>query len=395
MLTDAQLNKLLTDSESDRIERTLSTKDMDKFAQAICAFSNDMPGHKTPGYLFIGVNDKGEVIGLQVTDKLLLDLAAIRSDGNIQPLPTMHVYKKTISGKNIVVIEVLPSDLPPVRYRGRTYIRIGPRRAIASEQEERLLSERRALLTKTFDARACIGSTLDDLELDIFLSTYRKYAIAPEILEANHRDIKVQLASLRFFDLEKDCPTHAGILLFGKNPLYYLPSAYVQFVRFGGDSPSGAVLDEKVLSGDLLTLLRKLIDLLPLYIKQPLVYINSLQEESRPDYPLVALRELLMNAVMHRSYEASAPIRLYWYDDRVEIQNPGGLYGEATPENFPKQNTYRNLVIAEAMKTLGYVNRYGVGVISAKKALLDNKNPPAEFQIDDPHYLAITVWSRR
>src|SRR5579862_2712303 len=97
MLTDAQLKKLLTDPESDKIERTLSTKDTDKFAEAICAFSNDMPNHKTPGYLLIGVNDKGEVIGLQVTDKLLLDLAAIRSDGNIQPLPTMSVYKKTIA----------------------------------------------------------------------------------------------------------------------------------------------------------------------------------------------------------------------------------------------------------------------------------------------------------
>ena len=58
------------------------------------------------------------------------------------------------------------------------------------------------------------------------------------------------------------------------------------------------------------------------------------------DYPLVALRELMMNAVLHRSYEATAPVRIYWFSDRVEIQNPGGLYGVASPENFPRQNSY-------------------------------------------------------
>ena len=75
-----------------------------------------------------------------------------------------------------------------------------------------------------------------------------------------------------------------------------------------------------------------------------------------PDYPEWALRELLTNAVMHRNYDSNAPIRFYAFSDHIEIQNPGGLYGEATPENFPTRNDYRNPVIAEAMKSLGFVN---------------------------------------
>jgi ATP-dependent DNA helicase RecG len=102
------LNELLTNLESDRVERTLSTKNTDKFAEAICAFSNDIAAHKAPGYLFIGVDDKGVITGTSVTDKLLRDLSAIRSDGNIQPMPKMTVHKKTIRDKDIVVIEVLP-----------------------------------------------------------------------------------------------------------------------------------------------------------------------------------------------------------------------------------------------------------------------------------------------
>ena len=56
-----------------------------------------------------------------------------------------------------------------------------------------------------------------------------------------------------------------------------------------------------------------------------------------------------MNAIMHRLYESTSPVRFYWFSDRIEVQNPGGLFGEATPENFPRQNSYRNPVIAEAM----------------------------------------------
>lgn len=95
-----------------------------------------------------------------------------------------------------------------------------------------------------------------------------------------------------------------------------------------------------------------------------------------------------MNAVMHRDYEATAPIRFYWFADRIEIQNPGSLYGEASRENFPRQNAYRNPVVAEAMKTLGYVNRYGSGVERAQEAPKTNGNPPAAFCFEDTYFLA-------
>jgi ATP-dependent DNA helicase RecG len=115
-----------------------------------------------------------------------------------------------------------------------------------------------------------------------------------------------------------------------------------------------------------------------------------MRERNQDDYPVVAVKELLMNAVVHRSYETSAPIRFYWFSDRIEIQNPGGLYGEATPENFPRQNTYRNPVLAEAMKVLGYVNKFGRGVLRAREALAENGSPPPEFGFE-PHYFLATI----
>lgn len=84
---------MLSDTESYNIKRTESTGNMDEFCQAICAFSNDTSGSGKNGYLIIGAKDNGELSGLQVDDKLLLQIANIRTDGNILPQPIMTVEK--------------------------------------------------------------------------------------------------------------------------------------------------------------------------------------------------------------------------------------------------------------------------------------------------------------
>jgi ATP-dependent DNA helicase RecG len=100
-----------------------------------------------------------------------------------------------------------------------------------------------------------------------------------------------------------------------------------------------------------------------------------------------------MNAVLHRSYELPQPVRFYEYADRIEIQNPGPLYGLARAENFPVQTSYRNPVLAEAMKTLGAVNRFGRGVARAQAALEKNGSQPAEFVFGE-HHFGVTIRRR-
>lgn len=97
------------------------------------------------------------------------------------------------------------------------------------------------------------------------------------------------------------------------------------------------------------------------------------------DYPKWTVRELVMNAIMHRDYEGNAPIKFYQYADRLEIVNHGGLYGRARPENFPHINDYRNPIIAEAMKVLGYVNCYNRGIETVQSKLVENGNGEATF----------------
>ena len=106
---------------------------------------------------------------------------------------------------------------------------------------------------------------------------------------------------------------------------------------------------------------------------------GGFEEQLKESYPLWAVRELFLNSLMHRDWESHKPNRFYVFQDRIELENPGGLYGEATIENFPNVNSYRNPVIAEALKILGFVNRFGYGIQRAQRLLAENGNPPAEI----------------
>lgn len=397
MITESELLALLGDLESFRVERTVSTSDTTKFSQAVCAFANDLPGSRLPGYLLIGADDQtGRPVGLKVTDELLRNLAGLTSDGNILPAPAISVSRVSLSSGagDIAVIEVQPSDLTPVRFKGQTWIRRGPRKGIANETEESILIERRTAAARTFDAQPCIGASLSDLALDLFMNTYRPLAVDAETIAENHRPIEQQLASLRFFDLKRNYPTYAGLILFAKDLANWLPNAFVEYVRFDGPRMADEVSAEKRFQGDLLSVVRDLASYVKLIADIRPVRSSALQETMVADYPEIAIREFLMNAVLHRSYEAPQPVRFYQYSDRIEIQNPGPLYGLARPENFPTQTSYRNPVLAEAMKTLGAVNRFGRGVERAQTALKRNGSPPAEFIFGDLHF-GVTVRIRK
>jgi ATP-dependent DNA helicase RecG len=384
-----ELETLLKDLESDRAERTESLVDTTKFSEAVCAFANDMPNHGKPGYLFVGCRPDGSPSGAAITDQLLQNLAAIRSDGHVQPLPALNVQKHHIAGGDMAVIEVFPSELPPVRYKGRIHIRVGPRRAIANAHEERRLAERRLDRSKTWDARPCRGAALDDLVLDLFMVNYRYQAIARDVLAENDRPVEVQLASLRFYDLKANCPTNAGVLLFAKDPRTFCDGAYVQYVRYDGDSQAADVSKERRFDGDFLTLLRGLDNCTEEIAGARPVAVSATTEEIVFDYPPKAVHELLMNAVIHRNYEGSTtPTMISHYLDRIEILNPGGLYGELTPEQFPRGTAYRNPVLAEAAKTLGFVNRFGRGIGLAQELLKRNGSPEAVFQPATSFFLA-------
>jgi len=144
-LNDEELTQLLAIDESDCIERKEGLKGdaPTKIREAICAFANDLPNHRAPGVIVVGMRDDGTPSGTLIDDRLLQSLADMGDDGQILPRPTMVVQKRTVAGVEYALIFVTPSDMPPVRYGGRVWIRVGSRRAIASVQDERILNEKR------------------------------------------------------------------------------------------------------------------------------------------------------------------------------------------------------------------------------------------------------------
>lgn len=392
--TDEEFESLLNDFESDRVERMESWKGdtPDSGRQAVCAFANDLPDRRQAGILFVGAKDDGTPSQLAITDELLRTLSDIRTDGNILPPPSLFVEKRMLNGAEIAVVTVIPSDTPPVRYKGRIWVRVGPRKAIATPQEERILNEKRRNRDIPFDVQALPSGTLKDISRLKFEQEYLPNAVAPDVLAANERSYEQQLASCRMITTANDPqPTVLGILVLGVSPCDWIPGAYIQFIRFEGMKMTDSIVDETRIDGDLSQVLRRIDEKIDSHNRNSVDIKSSTTEIRSAPYPRVALQQLIRNAIMHRTYESTnAPVRVHWYEDRIEIINPGGPFGTVTRDNFGRLGItdYRNPNLAEAMKVLGFVQKFGIGIQTARMELHRNGNPDVEFQVEPTHVLA-------
>ena len=393
--TEHELELMLADLESDRVERKESFRGSapTTVRETVCSLANDLPDHRQPGVVFIGARNDGTPSNLVVSDELLRQLADIKTDGNIGPPPTLTVAKHVLLGADMAVITVWPADSPPVKYKGRIHIRIGPRRAIASAQDERVLNEKRRHRDRPYDVQPVTTATVDDLDRSRFDSEYLPAAVAPDMLEANDRSAEQRLAATKMIvSADQSTPTVLGLLVLGKTTRNFLPGAYVQFLRIEGTALDQPIVDEELIDGTVADVVRRLDAKLIAHNRTRVDFTSGAQEQRTPMYPLVALQQITRNAILHRTYEGThAPVRVYWYDDRIEIMSPGGPFGEVTTENFgtPGLTDYRNPNLAEAMRVIGYVQKFGGGIVAARGALQKNGNPPPEFRVDQGHVLAV------
>jgi len=393
--TDEELTIMLHDLESDCVERKESfAGDTSKKArEAICAFANDLPNHNKAGVLFIGATDNGKPNGLKITDQLLLTLSDIKTDGNILPFPVIMVEKRILDGMEIAVVTVQPSDSTPVKYDGRIWIRTGPRRSLANEQEERLLIEKRQSKNVPFDLAPIYGATIQDLSRVFFEDEYLPIAIAQEVLEANNRTYEERLAACKMIvSVDDTTPTFIGLMAIGKKPRFHIGGAYIQFLRIDGNDPSAPIIDEQEIDGRIGEMYRLAEVKFKGYNRRAIDVFSGPTHVITPDYPETAFRQILCNAILHRRYEDNnAPVHFYWYNDRIEINSPGGPFGEITVENFGKLGlvSYRNRNLAEVMKNLDLGQRFGFGIKWARDAMTGNGNPPLEFKLSNSNVCCI------
>ena len=392
--TDEELESLLSEIESDLAERKETWKGdaPDTGRQAVCAFANDLPDHRKPGVLFVGAKNNGTPSGLPITDELLRTLSDIKTDGNILPPPSILVEKRTLKGSEMAVVTVQFSDTPPVRYKGRIWIRVGPRRAVATPQEERILNEKRRYRDIPFDVQPLPSCDLSALSRVLFEQEYLPNAVAPDVLATNDRSYEERLASCRMIaSVDDPMPTILGVLVLGVSSRDWISGAYIQFLRINGTEMADPIQDEAPIDGALGQVLRRIDEKIDAHNRSEVDIKTTDRELRTTPYPRVALQQLIRNAVMHRTYEnTNAPVRVHWFDDRIEIINPGGPFGVVNRENFgrPGITDYRNPNLADAMKVMGFVQRFGIGIQTARAEMKKNGNPDIEFQVESMAVLA-------
>ncbi len=270
-------------------------------------------------------------------------------------------------------------------------MRIGPTLSIASAEEEKRLAEKRRAADLPFDQRPVPEASLADLDLGLFEREYLPNAVAPEVLAQNERGIEHQLQALRFLGREGR-PNIAALLVFGKNPRAWLPGAYVQFLRLDGDDLTDPIRSQREVGGSLGETIRQLEETLRANLSVAVDLTVGSTERRQADYPFLALQQIFRNALIHRTYEATnAPVRVTWFAGRIEVYSPGGLYGVVNPQNILSGATdYRNPLLAESMKVMGFVQRFGLGLPLARRELARNGNPPPEFRFE-PTGVLVTV----
>jgi ATP-dependent DNA helicase RecG len=132
-------------------------------------------------------------------------------------------------------------------------------------------------------------------------------------------------------------PTVLGLLAIGKSPQDFLPGAYIQFLRLDGLELADPVVDEENMGGTLVEMLRRTEEKLKAHNRIAIDITSAPTHIKTMPYPSAAIQQILYNAVLHRTYESTnAPVRVYWFNDRIEINSPGGPYGNVTIENFGK-----------------------------------------------------------
>jgi ATP-dependent DNA helicase RecG len=371
---DPQLEAMMADLESDRAERKQSFQGdaPQKVREAVYAFANDLAGHGGPSVVLIGVYDRGTPMpGFIVTDELLRSLADIKTDGNIVPPPTLLVEKCLLQGAEVAVITVWPCNTPPVRYKGRIHVRWGPRRGLATAQDERILNERRRHRDRPFDVQPVAGATLEEIDRLRFEQEYLPSPVARDVLLANDRTLEQKLAATKLIVADGEpVPTVLGLLGCGRSPSDWIGGAYTQFLRIAGRELTDPVEDEDVIHGTVADQILRLKEKLEAHNRRRVGFAATERETIAEDYAIDGLRQLLRNAHLHRSYEATnTPVRVYWFDDRIEIHNSGGPFGIVTIENFgqPGVTDYRNPNLAEALRALGFVQRFGASIAIARK----------------------------
>lgn len=379
-MNEKDLKEIIEKGENKMIEFKESLSLKESICETISAFSNT-----NEGFIFVGVSDKGEIIGSQVGEKTIEQLANFIKQNTDNPVyPDIDIIK--VNEKNIIIIKINESFEKPVFYKNNAYKRVGKSTHKLSASEIRRLSKENNKIY--WDEQICKGATLNDIDgekIKLFLEKAgyeRKSNTDSDIL------IKDSLEKLKLIKHER--LTNASILLFGKDISNFFTNFEIRCAKFKGIEPI-EFIDMKLFKGDILNQREEAINFIKEHIRLHAKIIDTERVETW-EYPIEAIREAVTNAICHRTYEIAANIQIRIFDDRIEIWNPGGLTEGLTIEKLKTKHESipRNPLIAKNLFLIKYIEQWGTGTNRIIKECLNNDLPEPIFE-DTGSSFVITI----
>lgn len=348
--------------ESQIIEYKQSWRD--EFLKEICGFANAQGGT-----LYIGVDDKGNAVGLQHAKKLLEDIPN-QSVMTMGVMPNVNLLDK--DGKEYISIEIKPIE-QPISYKGKYYYRSGStlQELNGSALQDFLLRK----IGRSWDDLVCDEATLEDLDSDAFTFFIRRAIEAGRMPQEAKDDTAITILKNLNLITPDGKLKNAAVLLFAKNPQYFFPSSNFRIARIGKDDTD--LIFQEDIGGNILQMAGRVMwQLRNRYLLTANRY-EGLQRVEELEIPEPALRELIHNAIVHRSY-TGFDTQMKVYDNRIWLWNAGSLPQGYSVEQLTTAHLSfpRNKRIAEAFYKAGFIESWGRGIQQVQKSF-QNINLPA------------------
>lgn len=339
----------------------------------VCGFANAMGG-----VIFIGKDDHGNVIGISDYKKLMEDLPnKIKNAMGISAEVNLHNQ----DGKSFIEIVVQPYTVA-ISLRGRYYFRSGStnQELTGPTLNEFLLKKSGKTWDDVIEARANF-TDIDEKAVKVFLSAAQNAGRLPE---NNGLDIPELFEKLRLS--ENGQLKRAAIILFGKDPGKFYPNTFVKIGRFKKDDAD--IIFQEVEEANLIFLLQAVLNQLNHKFLIKSIAFEGINRIEKGEYPLAAIREMLLNALVHRNY-MGAPTQIRVYDDKINIWNEGALPEGISLASLKHSHASkpRNPIIADVCFKGGYIDSWGRGTIKILETCKEANLPEPELQERDGGFL--------
>jgi len=345
------IKELLSGKRGQTFDWAAENVDPKVLAGTMCAMANAQGGT-----ILVGVGKKSsDVHGVkdqEVAIGIVLEAALKPNPPLIIPLPKTVIYDKAM-----LLVVTVPQGMPHVyRMEGVYPVRRGAKNEVLRTNSLRKLMLERGQVD--FEAEVPTGAGHDDLDWE----KVEAYVDGLEGLGSVTPE-EVMLKRGCMVDNGREVrPTNAGLLLFGKDPQRWVRGSDLTAARFAGTT-MGDTFTREDISGTLPDQIRRLEAFLVDHMRKGVSLTGSMQRDQQFEYPLEAVREILVNAVAHRDYSVRGDgVRLFMFSNRLEVSSPGGLPGPITVDNMQEERFSRNHTVVQVLADMGFVERMGYGI---------------------------------